>query len=89
MKAILRIASFSVGGLLAVFGILMLIVTLIPGPLDKEESIGGGVIATFLLVGGMAICALALKAPRPSVSVQTMSREERMVQDIKDHMKTH
>lgn len=87
MKTILRIAIFSVGGFLAVFGILMLIAALIPGSIDKGESIWGVVIATFLLVGGMAICALAPKAPHPAVSVQMMSREERLVQNVRDHMK--
>jgi hypothetical protein len=87
MKAILRIAIFSVGGLLAVVGVLMLIAALIPGSADKAEPIWGVVIAPFLLVAGIAVCALAPRARRPATSAQTMSREERLVQDIRDHMK--
>jgi hypothetical protein len=89
MREFLRIATFSVGGLLAMLGILLLIATLIPGSADKGEPIWGVVIATFLLAGGMAVCTLAPKVPHPAASMQTMSPEEKMVQNIRDFPKKH
>lgn len=89
MKEILRIAIFSLGGLLAAIGILMLAGVFISMRGHGEEFVGGAAMATLLLIAGVGVCALAPRMPRLPADLRTMSQEEKAIFHLRNGMKQH
>ena len=87
MKSILRIAIFSLGGLLAITGIMSGSYALVKLPDGASKFMPFVVIAVFSLPGGISLCFLAIKLPHYLVKYRKMSKEERVIENIKTYMK--
>lgn len=87
MKCILRIAIFSFGGLLAITGIMSGSYALVQLPDGASKFMPCVVSALFILPAGIYLCFLAIKVPHYLAESRKMSKEERVIENIKTYMK--
>jgi len=87
MKSILRIAILSLGGLLTITGIISGSYALVQLPDGVSKYMPCVVIAVFTLPAGIYICFLVIKVPHYLAKSQKMSKEERVIENIKKYIK--
>ena len=87
-QKILRIALFSVGGLLIIISFISII------SLFQLSKFDDGLFPFYFLtfipfIVGIGICFFAPKLPSPSVIIQRLSKEERIIENLKKFQKQH
>ena len=86
-KSMLRIAICSFGGLLIILGILLGLGALLQIPEDVSNYIPYGVLAIVILSIGLYLCFLVIKPMRYFVKSHKMSREERLIENLKRYLR--
>lgn len=88
MKSIFRIAICSIGGVLTIFGIMFGLCFLVQLPDDLSKYLPYFFLAVLTLSVGLSLCFLVIKPMRYFfVKSRKMSREEKIIHNIKIHMK--
>ena len=88
MKSIFRIAICSIGGVLTIFGIMFGLCFLVQLPDDLSKYLPYFFLAVLTLSVGLSLCSLVIKPMRYFfVKSRKMSREEKIIHNIKIHMK--
>lgn len=87
IKRILRIAIFSLGGLLTIIGIISGSYALVQLPDGASKFMPCVVSALFILPAGIYLCFLAIKVPHYLAESRKMSKEERVIKNIKTYTK--
>ena len=87
MKSIFRIAIFSIGGLITIFGIMCGLCFLVQIPDDLSKYLPYFFFAVLTLSVGLSLCFLLIKPMRYFVKSRKMSKEEKVIHNIKTYMK--
>lgn len=87
MKRIFKVAIFILGVLLVITGIISGSYALVLLPDGKSEYMPFVVISLLALIIGIYICVLAMEVPRYLAKTRKMSREEKVIENIKTYMK--
>lgn len=87
LKWVLRIAVFSLGCFMTIIGILSGSYALVQLPDGASKFMPFVVIAVIALPVGIYLCFLAIKVPRYLAESRKMSKEERVIENIRTHMK--
>ncbi len=87
IKWALRIAVFILGGLLTIIGIVSGSYALVQLTDGASEFMPFVVISVIALPVGIYICFLAIKVPRYLAESRKMSKEERVIENIRTYMK--
>jgi len=87
LKWILRIAVFSLGCFITIIGILSGAYALVQLPDGASKFMPFVVIAVIALLVGIYICFLAIKVPCYLAESRRMSKEERVIENIRTYMK--
>jgi hypothetical protein len=87
VKCILRIAIFSLGGLLTIIGIISGSYALVQLPDGASKFMPCVVSALLTLPAGIYLCFLAIKVPHYLAESRKMSKEEKVIKNIKTYMK--
>jgi hypothetical protein len=86
MKSIFRIAICSIGGILIILGILLGFGTLLQIPEDVS-NMTYVLLAVLILSIGLSLCFLVIKPMRYFVKSRKMSKEEKVIHNIKIYMR--
>lgn len=87
MKSIFRIAICSIGGVLTIFGIMFGLCFLVQLPDDLSKYLPYFVLAVLTLSVGLYLCFLVIKPMRYFVKSRKMTKEERVIENIKKYIK--
>ena len=87
MKSIFRIAICSIGGVLTIFGIMFGLCFLVQLPDDLSKYLPYFFLAVLTLSVGLSLCFLVIKPMRYFVKSRKMSKEEKVIHNIKTYMK--
>ncbi len=87
MKSMVRIAICSIGGILTIFGIMFGLYFLVQLPDDLSKYLPYFVLAVLTLSEGLYLCFLVIKPMRYFVKSRKMSKEEKVIHNIKTYMK--
>jgi hypothetical protein len=87
MKSIVRIAICSIGGVLTIFGIMFGLCFLVQIPDDLSKYLPYFFLAVLTLSVGLSLCFLVIKPMRYFVKSRKMSKEEKVIHNIKTYMK--
>jgi MFS family permease len=87
MKRILKIAIFILGVLLIITGIISGAYAFILLQEGKSEGMPFVVMSLLALIIGICICVLVKEVPRYLAKTRKMSREEKVIENIKIYMK--
>ena len=87
MKSMVRIAICSIGGVLTIFGIMFGLCFLVQLPDDLFKYLPYFFLAVLTLSVGLYLCFLVIKPMRYFVKSHKMSKEERVIKNIKTYMK--
>ncbi len=87
MKSIFRIAICSIGGVLTIFGIMFGLCFLVQLPDDLSKYLPYLFFAVLILSVGLSLCFLVIKPMRYFVKSRKMSKEEKVIHNIKIYMK--
>ena len=87
MKSIFRIAICSIGGVLTIFGIMFGLCFLVQIPDDLSKYLPYFFLAVLTLSVGLSLCFLVIKPMRYFVKSRKMSKEEKVIHNIKTYMK--
>ncbi len=87
MKSIVGIAICSIGGVLTIFGIMFGLCFLVQIPDDLSKHLPYFFLAVLILSVGLSLCFLVIKPMRYFVKSHKMSKEEKVIHNIKTYMK--
>lgn len=87
MKSIFRIAICSIGGVLTIFGIMFGLCFLVQLPDDLSKYLPYFFLAVLTLSVGLYLCFLVIKPMRYFVKSRKMTKEERVIENIKKYIK--
>ena len=82
-KNIFRIAIFSIGGVIAIFGLMFEIFTLVKMPGDAFTIMPYFVLAILIMSVGLYLCFLIIKPAHYFPKLHKMSNEEKVIEHIK------
>jgi len=87
MKSMLRIAVCSIGGVLSIIGILSGSYALVQLPDGASKYMPCVVICLLTLPVGLYLCYLVIKPNLYFIKSRNMTKEERVIENIKTYMK--